>query len=173
MSRVFSMRSARQYWVERHGEPESDSDRLAIAMMTEYGRYVKEVSTPEPTANSCEFSTFPTLEEFRQWRDEYAEGIESIYDYFRTRIQPLEIGREYEFQHLPEQGWYRKKLLGFKTTDSPLIWQSIRPIQPDPTPKREVVLEAVKNARNAQDGDMLMIGGKTIDAVIKLLEGSK
>jgi hypothetical protein len=169
MSRVFSMRSARQYWVERHGEPESDSDRLAIAMMTEYGRYVKEVSTPEPTANSCEFSTFPTLEEFRQWRDEYAEGIESIYDYFRTRIQPLEIGRDYEFQHLPEQGW-RKKLLGFKTTDSPLIWQSIRPIQAAP---KHHVIDVLKKARDAQDADMMWIHVKTIEAVIKWLEESK
>jgi hypothetical protein len=83
------------------------------------------------------------------------------------------VGEQYEFQHLPEQGWYRKKLLGFKTTDSPLIWQSIRPIQPDPTPKREVVLEAVKNARNAQDGDMVMIHDIIVDAVIKLLEESK
>jgi hypothetical protein len=170
MSRVFSMRSARQYWVERHGEPESDSDRLAIAMMTEYGRYVKEVSTPEPTANSCEFSTFPTLEEFRQWRDEYAEGIESIYDYFRTRTQPLEIGREYEFSDDGEK-WVYSDFRGFASNVT--LWKHIRPIQPDPTPKREVVLEAVKNARNAQDGDMVMIHDIIVDAVIKLLEESR
>jgi hypothetical protein len=138
------------------------------------GAYEDVTEQFESLTKTEQFSTFPTWEEFREWY--LTDGVVTIrrmYDYFKSRTQPLEIGREYEFQHLPEQGWYRKKLLGFKTTDSPLIWQSIRPIQADPTPKREVVLEAVKNARNAQDGDMVMIGGKTIDAVIKLLEGSR
>jgi hypothetical protein len=167
MSRVFSMRSARQYWVERHGEPESDSDRLSIAMMTEYGRYVKEVSTPEPTANSCEFSTFPTLEEFRQWRDEYAEGIESIYDYFRTRIQPLEIGRDYEFTRYGED-WRKDELVGFMGVDD--NYEQIRPIQAAP---KHHVIDVLKKARDAQDADMMWIHGKTIEAVIKWLEESK
>jgi hypothetical protein len=169
MSRVFSMRSARQYWVERHGEPESDSDRLAIAMMTEYGRYVKEVSTPEPTANSCEFSTFPTLEEFRQWRDEYAEGIESIYDYFRTRIQPLEIGREYEFSDDGEK-WVYSDFRGFASNVT--LWKHIRPIQPAPNPTREAVLEDLKKFREGNN-DAVLLSSNTIDAVIKLLEESK
>jgi hypothetical protein len=164
MSRVFSMRSARQYWVERHGEPESDSDRLSIAMMTEYGRYVKEVSTPEPTEKTCEFSTFPTLEEFRQWRDEYAEGIESIYDYFRTRIQPLEVGKEYELRRYGED-WRMDELVGFMGVDD--NYEHIRPIQAAP---KHHVIDVLKKARDAQDADMMWIHVKTIEAVIKLLE---
>jgi hypothetical protein len=124
--------------------------------------------------NPEQLHTFPTLEEFRQWRDEYAEGIESIYDYFRTRTQPLEIGREYEFSDNRRE-WIRAVLNEYVTNIG--HFEHIRPIQPKtkpkPNPNREQVLEAVINARNVQDGDMLMIGGKTIDAVIKLLEGEK
>jgi hypothetical protein len=136
--------------------------------------------TPKPpkggTGKTEPKHTFPTWEEFQEWSPFVHQDTKVIYDYFRNRMTITEfpkVGEQYEFQHLPEQGWYRKKLLGFKTTDSPLIWQSIRPIQPDPTPKREVVLEAVKNARNAQDGDMVMIHDIIVDAVIKLLEESK
>jgi hypothetical protein len=165
-------------------------------MKLEAGRYYKALvsinalkdsmeDVTEQLRNPEQFGTFPTLEEFRQWRDEYAEGIESIHDYFRNRIQPLEIGREYEFTPIDKNvgtsgtDWNRGILTGFSysvTIGLDKITRTgirIRPIQLDPTPKREVVLEAVKNARNAQDGDMLMIGGKTIDAVIKLLEESK
>jgi hypothetical protein len=146
-------------------------------MKLEAGRYYKALVSINALKDSMEDvteqlkpHTFPTLEEFRQWRDEYAEGIESIYDYFRTRIQPLEIGREYEFSDDGEK-WVYSDFRGFASNVT--LWKHIRPIQPDPTPKREVVLEAVKNARNAQDGDMVMIHDIIVDAVIKLLEESR
>jgi hypothetical protein len=150
------------------------------------GAYEDVTEQFESLTKTEQFSTFPTWEEFREWY--LTDGVVTIrrmYDYFKSRIQPLEIGREYEFTPIDKNvgtsgtDWNRGILTGFSysvTIGLDKITRTgirIRPIQLDPTPKREVVLEAVKNARNAQDGDMLMIGGKTIDAVIKLLEGEK
>jgi hypothetical protein len=156
----------------------------------------------------------PTLAEFRQWRDEYAEVIEFIYDYFkekkgieplgkteqftfpsksefedeflgssmmiddvyewfRNRVQQVEIGREYEFSD-NRRKWIRAVLNEYVTNIG--HFEHIRPIQPKtkpkPNPNREQVLEAVINARNVQDGDMVMIHDIIVDAVIKLLEAT-
>jgi hypothetical protein len=147
-------------------------------MKLEKGRYYKALVSINALKDSMEDvteqlkpHTFPTWEEFRQWRDEYAKGLGSIYEYFRTRIQPLEIGRKYKFSDDGEN-WYKSEFAGYGDEDGN-IYTHIRPTQPNPTPKREVVLEAVKNARNAQDGDMVMIHDIIVDAVIKLLEESR
>jgi hypothetical protein len=145
-------------------------------MKLEAGRYYKALVSINALKDSMEDvteqlkpHTFPTLEEFRQWRDEYAEGIESIYDYFRTRIQPLEIGREYEFSKNGER-WTLDNLDGYLGKYA--NWKHIRPIQPEPPPKREVVLEDLKKFREGNN-DAVLLSSNTIDAVIKLLEGEK
>jgi hypothetical protein len=143
-------------------------------MKLEAGRYYKALVSINALKDSMEDvteqlkpHTFPTLEEFRQWRDEYAEGIESIYDYFRTRIQPLEIGREYEFSKNGER-WTLDNLDGYLGKYA--NWKHIRPIQAAP---KHHVIDVLKKARDAQDADMMWIHVKTIEAVIKLLEESK
>jgi hypothetical protein len=44
-------KSAKEYWFEKFDEyPQTDSERLAVAMMATYGEYVKEsiIHTPPP-----------------------------------------------------------------------------------------------------------------------------
>jgi hypothetical protein len=139
--------------------------------------------TPKPpkggTGKTKPKHTFPTWEEFQEWSPFVHQDTKVIYDYFRNRMTITEfpkVGEQYEFQHLPEQGWYRKKLLGFKTTDSPLIWQSIRPIQPDPKHTLIERLRAVekwygiREEHRPFDSDEARI---VIAEAIKLLEESK
>jgi hypothetical protein len=101
------------------------------------------------------------LEEFRQWRDQYVRRIESIYDYFRAPNRSK--SREYEFSDNRRE-WIRTSTKYVTNIGHFEHMQNEAEAEPEPG------LEAVINARNVQDGDMLMIGGKTIDAVIKLLE---
>jgi hypothetical protein len=143
---------------------------------SEYERYFYACNDIDPLLDELEAlrnrQTFPTWEEFQEWLvGKTKPSYETIYNYFKSRIQPLEIGREYEFQHLPEQGWYRKKLLGFKTTDSPLIWQSIRPIQADPIQDPiQNVIDILKSIREWSIGDNEY---EALQDAIKILEESK
>jgi hypothetical protein len=146
-------------------------------MKIEAGRYYKALVSINALKDSMEDvteqlkpHTFPTLVDFKSWVHENLSDIPETYNYFKSRTQPLEIGREYEFSDDGEK-WVYSDFRGFASNVT--LWKHIRPIQPDPTPKREVVLEAVKNARNAQDGDMVMIHDIIVDAVIKLLEESR
>jgi hypothetical protein len=146
-------------------------------MKLEAGRYYKALVSINALKDSMEDvteqlkpHTFPTLVDFKSWVHENLSDIPETYNYFKSRTQPLEIGREYEFSDDGEK-WVYSDFRGFASNVT--LWKHIRPIQPDPTPKREVVLEAVKNARNAQDGDMVMIHDIIVDAVIKLLEESR
>jgi hypothetical protein len=122
-----NMKTAQEFWIEMHGEPETDADRLAIAMMSEYGRYVKEQS--QLTTKPCEFSTFPTWEEFQKWSPFVHQDTKVIYDYFRNRIQPLEVGKLYELRRYGED-WRVDELVGFMGVYD--NYEHIRPIQADP-----------------------------------------
>jgi hypothetical protein len=143
------------------------------------GRYYKALENRvvnngayEDVTEQLKPHTFPTWEEYLSWYlGDGVKTIRTMYDYFKSRTQPLEIGRDYEFQHLPEQGWYRKKLLGFKTTDSPLIWQSIRPIQADPIQDPiQNVIDILKSIREWSIGDNEY---EALQDAIKILEESK
>jgi hypothetical protein len=164
-----NMKTAQEFWIEMHGEPDCDGDRMEIAMMAEYGRYVKEQS--QLTTKPCEFSTFPTWEEFQEWSPFVHQDTKVIYDYFRTRIQPLEIGREYEFSDDGKK-WTLDNLDGYLGKYAK--WKHIRPIQADPKQSLIERLRAVekwygiREEHRPFDSDEARI---VIAEAIKALEG--
>jgi hypothetical protein len=127
--------------------------------------------TPKPpkggTGKTEPKHTFPTWEEFQKWSPFLHQDTKVIYDYFRNRIQPLEIGREYEFSNNGEK-WTLDNLDGYLGKYA--NWQHIRPIQAVP---KETLIDVLKKARSAQDGEYMRIHGRTIDEAIKALEATK
>ena len=119
-------------------------------MKLEAGRYYKALvsinamrdSMEDVTEQFGQFSTFPTWQEFNEWAYPKSLSTRQIYEWFQDRIQPLEIGREYEVSDDGEV-WTRDTFGGYlgKADD----WNHIRPIQQ--TPKQDV-LERLKKIRD-------------------------
>ena len=146
------MKSARYFWMERYGQfPSTVSGNLVIETMAEYGEYVNE--------EAKRFTTFPTWEEFGEWlQTNNRKGTyDEIYDFFKSRVQPLEIGREYEFSD-DGKDWVRDTLKGYKGVYD--AWYFIRLIQ-DP---KQTLIERLKAVQDDT--------GAVADA-IKALEGEK
>ena len=160
------MKTAREFWVEKYGRSSNDSDKLAIAMMAEYGDYIKG-QQPQP-------HTFPTWEEFDKWCGMIKNSVE-IYDFFRNRIQPLELRKDYEFSD-DGKDWVHDNFRGYlgKNDD----WIHIRPIQRPEMSKSEVVekLRSYNAWRRDDYGTHEQPTptelGKVIDDAIKMLEAT-
>lgn len=115
--------------------------------------------------------TFPTWEEFQQWWIKCDDQPMSIYDWFKARIQPLEIGKEYEFS-IEQDTWFRDTFEGYETSRVSQV-HHIRPIQKT---KRERTIEALKAMEQHWDtpSDEIPLtednAKKAIKDAIKLLE---
>jgi hypothetical protein len=152
-------------------------------MKLEKGRYYKALVSINALKDSMEDVTeqfrkpeqlhiFPTDEEWERFADDQPSNFD-VYEWFKSRIQPLEIGKDCECS-VDGIIWYKQRLLGYSTCDSDghYTHRHIRPIQPAPNPTREAVLEDLKKFREGNN-DAVLLSSNTIDAVIKLLEGSR
>lgn len=93
--------------------------------------------------------------------------------------QPYEYGEEIEVSDISAK-WTRNKFIALSPSKNVIVidrenglslHRYHRPIPKKPT--RDQVLDAVKKCRKAHDNDMMTISGKTIDAMIELLEGGE
>ena len=86
--------------------------------------------------------TFPTWEEYNEF---FNSGFNvdtnkvRVYDWFKARIQPLEIGKDYEVS-IEQDTWFRDTFKGYETSRVSQV-HHIRPIQKT---KRERTIEALK-----------------------------
>ena len=77
-----NMKTAREFFLKKYGFHFMVTPDLATKAMEAYAKYVQDQSNPKP---------FPTFEQFKEWRDNEADGLLSIYEYFRNKMTVTEF----------------------------------------------------------------------------------
>lgn len=117
----------------------------------------KPTQSPQP-------HTFPTLDEFTDWWNDTDTDRINIYDFFKSRVQPLEIGNEYEMSNgvITENA-----ILNAFVDNNGNEWKHIRPVQVN---RREQVIDALDKIIN---GNWAGSDRSLLEDAIKMLEGKK